>query len=230
LLAWLPDPGLEQQELLPGLGLVRPQLPARLPPHCRELLSVPPGVGELDAVVPDLGLPQVPAVVVQARVYLHPLSGRLAVAGERLEVCELFLEVGSEEEASYLDPGVGGQTGVGRPGVEVRVVVAQCVSEVRAVDVMVEPVGVITVALLHVAVVIPSVHRTPVGGRVLGLVPLVNLYDLPHLDGLDGDPVLLLREAVLYSEGAGHQQQRPAVLLEHHIDRLRHQHVPAALF
>ena len=57
------------------------------------------------------------AVVVKVSVQ------RLEIAGERFEVIELLLQIRSEEESSNLDPGVGEQAGVERPGVEVRIVV-----------------------------------------------------------------------------------------------------------
>ena len=72
---------------------------------------------------PHLGAPEVVAVVVEAGVDLEVRVGGLEVAGEGFEVGELLLELGAEEEAADLDPGVGHQTRVGRPRVQVRVVV-----------------------------------------------------------------------------------------------------------
>ena len=72
---------------------------------------------------PHLGAPEVVAVVVEAGVDLEVRVGGLEVAGEGFEVGELLLELGPEEEAADLDPGVGHQAGVGRPRVQVGVVV-----------------------------------------------------------------------------------------------------------
>ena len=114
---------LEQQQLLASRGLVRPHLSARLSPNHRELLSVTASVGKLNPVVANLGLPQVLGVIIQTSVDLKVSVQRLEVAGERFEVIELLLQIRSEEESSNLDPGVGEQAGVERPGVKVRIVV-----------------------------------------------------------------------------------------------------------
>ena len=119
----LPAAWLEQQQLLPSRGLVRPHLSAGLSPDHRELLPVTPGVGELNPVVAHLGLPEVLCVVIQASVDLKVRVQGLEVAGEWFEVIELLLQISPEEESANLDPGVGEQAGVERPGVQVRVVV-----------------------------------------------------------------------------------------------------------
>ena len=72
---------------------------------------------------PHLGAPEVVAVVVEAGVDLEVGVGGLEVAGEGFEVGELLLELRAEEEAADLHPGVGHQARVGRPRVQVRVVV-----------------------------------------------------------------------------------------------------------
>ena len=62
-------------------------------------------------------------MVVEAGVDLEVGVGGLEVAGEGFEVGELLLELRAEEEAADLHPGVGHQARVGRPRVQVRVVV-----------------------------------------------------------------------------------------------------------
>ena len=62
-------------------------------------------------------------MIIQTGVDLEVSVQWLEVAGERFEVIELLLQIRSEEESSNLDPGVGQQTGVERPGVKVRIVV-----------------------------------------------------------------------------------------------------------
>ena len=120
---WLPAARLEQQQLLPSRGLIRPDLSARLSSNHRELLAVAPSVGKLNPVVPNIGLPQVLGVIIQTSVDLKVSVQRFEVAGERFEVIELLLQIGTEEESSNLDPGVGEQAGVERPGVKVGIVV-----------------------------------------------------------------------------------------------------------
>ena len=62
-------------------------------------------------------------MIIQTSVDLKVSVARLEVAGERFEVIELLLQISSQKEAANLDPGVGEQAGVERPGVQVRVVV-----------------------------------------------------------------------------------------------------------
>ena len=62
-------------------------------------------------------------MIIQTSVDLEVALQRLEVAGERFEVIELLLQISSQEESSNLDPGVGEQAGVERPGVKVRIVV-----------------------------------------------------------------------------------------------------------
>ncbi len=57
-------------------------------------------------------------------VYFDSLDPGPLVACERLEVVELVLERGAEEEVADLDPRVHDQAAVQRPLVRVRVVVA----------------------------------------------------------------------------------------------------------
>ena len=63
-------------------------------------------------------------MIIQTSVDLKVSVQRFEVAGERFEVIELLLQIGTEEESSNLDPGVGEQTRVERPRVKVWVVVA----------------------------------------------------------------------------------------------------------
>ena len=120
---WLPAARLEQQQLLPSRGLIRPDLSARLSSNHRELLAVAPSVGKLDPVVPNIGLPQVLGVIIQTSVDLKVSVQRFEVAGERFEVIKLLFKISPEKEAPNLDPRVGDEAGVERPGVKVRIVV-----------------------------------------------------------------------------------------------------------
>ena len=130
-LARLPGPSLQQDQLLAGLGLVGPDLSPGLSSHHGVLVTVPTSVGELDPPVPNLRLPEVGRVIVQTRPDLEVSVQRLEVTGEGFEVVELLLEICAEEEPSDLDPGVDEETGVERPGVEVRVVVSESAGEVQ---------------------------------------------------------------------------------------------------
>lgn len=63
-------------------------------------------------------------LIVPTHVNLDPLRPGPLVAGEGLELVKLFLDLRPEEVVADLDPPVGGGGAVGRPGVEVGVVVA----------------------------------------------------------------------------------------------------------
>ena len=62
-------------------------------------------------------------MIVQPGPDLEVSVKRLEVTREGFEVIELLLQISPEEETANLDPGVGEQTGVERPGVKVRIVV-----------------------------------------------------------------------------------------------------------
>ena len=62
-------------------------------------------------------------MIIQTSVDLKVSVQRFEVAGERFEVIEFLLQIGTEEESSNLDPGVGEQARVERPRVKVWIVV-----------------------------------------------------------------------------------------------------------
>ena len=118
----LPVTRPQKEDVLARLGLVRSYLPPRLAPDHRNLVAVAAGVRELDPVVSDLRTPEVVAVVVEAGVDLELRVRGLEVACEWLEICEHLLQISPKQKTSNLHSDVCDQTGIGWPGVQMRIV------------------------------------------------------------------------------------------------------------